>query len=117
MCARKKKTLTNTPRINSLFFSFISYALQPREDHFIQLPSPPYRWTFIYYTFFTESLPFPSLSGSELQILLSTHILCNSVFTKFPCILPSAEEGSEAGRTAVHPRKGGLSHSFEWAQE
>lgn len=117
MCGRKKKTLTNTPRINSLFFSLISYALQPREDHFIQLPSPPYRWTFIYYTFFTESLPFPSLFGSELQILLSTHILCNSVFTKFPCILPSAEEGSEAGRTAVHPRKGGLSHSFEWAQE
>ena len=87
-----EKKLSNTPRINSLVSPFFSYDLQPWLDHFTQLPSPPCRWTFIYCTFFTESLSFPSPSRSrELQTLCFRHPFPLTLFlTKLPCILPSA---------------------------
>lgn len=87
-----QKTLSNTPRINSLFSAFFSHDLQLWLDHFTQLPNPPCRWTFIYCTFFTESLSFPSPSRSrELQTLCFRHPFPLTLFlTKLPCILPSA---------------------------
>lgn len=111
---KKKKNLRNIPRINSLYSPLFFYDLQPRLDHFTQLPSPPCRWIFIYCTFFTESLSFPSPSSSrELQTLCFRHPFPLTPFlTRLPCILPSAYGGSEAARTARHPRKCGLSYSF-----
>lgn len=90
---QKKKTLRHTLRIYCLP-PFFFYDLQSRLDHFIQFTSPPYRWTFMYCTFFTESLSFPSPSMSrELQTLRFRH--------PFPLILflPSFPVSSS-------PRKG-----------